>query len=148
MLTDTSGLAEALDKAIIGYLTAVNTKGQPQTSPIWFMRDGDDLVVYNRPRAARLRSIAQNPHVALNLRADWRGKAAVTIEGIAAVEEELPPAIDFSGYVDKYDEEIADLGWTPESFSDDYSVGLRITVTRVRSWGLDRLNTGELDQRV
>ena len=148
MLTDTSGLAEALDQAMIGFLTTVNTKGQPQTSPIWFMRDGDDLVVYNRPRAARLRSIAQNPHVALNLRADSRGKAAVTIEGNAAVEEELPAAEDFPGYVDKYDEEIAGLGWTPESFSDDYSVGLRIAVTRVRSWGLDRLNTGELDQRV
>jgi hypothetical protein len=41
--------------------------------------------------------------------------------------------------VDKYTDEIADLGWTPDSFSDEYSVGIRITVTRVRASDISRL---------
>ena len=136
MLTSTKGLTEALDNDLIGFLTAVTETGQPQTSPVWFMRDEEDIVVYNRPVARRLRSIENNPKVAFTLRADPHGSSALTLEGTAAVETSLPPAKDFPGYVDKYGDDIASLGWTPESFSSDYSVGLRMTVTRVRSWGL------------
>ena len=142
MLTSNAGLAEALDSAIIGFLTAVNGRGQPQTSPIWYIRDGEDLVVYNRPTAARLRNIADNNRVAFNLRADRGAKSGISLEGTAVVDSNLPPAVDFPGYVERYGEEIAGLGWTPESFSTDYSVGLRITVTRVRNWGVEKLNSG------
>lgn len=135
MLTSDTGLAEALDSAIIGFLTAVNGSGQPQASPVWYIRDGEDLVVYNRPTAPRLRSIANNNRVAFNLRADWRARSGISLEGEAAIDSDLPPAVDFPGYVDRYGSEIAGLGWTPESFSTDYSVGLRIIVSRVRNWG-------------
>ncbi len=145
MLTSKTGLAEALDFAIIGFLTAVNSSGQPQTSPVWYIRDGEDLVVYNRPSAARLRSIANNNRVAFNLRADRRASSAISLEATAVVDSGLPPAVDFPGYIDRYGSEIADNNWTPESFSDDYSVGLRITVTRVRDWGVEKLNAGEFD---
>jgi len=139
MISQTKGLTELLDQEFIGFLTAVKEDGQPQTSPIWYIRDGDDIVIYNRPKARRLRSIQTNPQVAFNLRADTGGRSGVTLEGTAVVEEGLPPAKDFPGYEAKYDGEIAGLGWTPQSFSDDYPVGLRITVTRVRSWGVDNL---------
>jgi PPOX class probable F420-dependent enzyme len=144
MLTSNTGLPKALDSAIIGFLTAVNGHGQPQTSPVWYIRDGEDLVVYNRPTAARLRSIVGNSRIAFNLRADRRAMSGISLEGTAVVDSDLPPAVDFPGYVDRYGEEIARLGWTPESFSTDYSVGLRITVTRVRNWGVEKLNAGEL----
>ena len=45
MLTSNTALAEALDSAIIGFLTAVDGRGQPQTTPVWYIRDGGDLVV-------------------------------------------------------------------------------------------------------
>jgi len=107
----------ALDSALIGFLTAVNPQGQPQTSPIWFIRDGEDIVIYNRPTAARLESIDSNDRVTLNLRADRRARSGISLEGGATVDASLPPAIDFPGCVDKYGEEIKRLGWTPESFS-------------------------------
>ena len=144
MLTSDAGLAKALDSAIIGFLTAVNGRGQPQTSPVWYIRDGEDLVVYNRPTAARLRSIANNNRVAFNLRADRGARSGISLEGTAVVDSDLPTAVDFPGYVDRYGGEIADLGWTPESFSTDYPVGLRITVTRVRSWGVEKLDVDEI----
>ena len=136
MLFETQGLIEAIDRAKIGFLTAVNAAGQPQTSPVWIHRDGDDIIVYNKPTAARIRSIDSNQRVSINLRGDRAGHAAVTIEGHAAVDQTLPPANDLPGYVDKYREDIAHLGWTPTSFASDYSLPIRITVTRVRAWGL------------
>ena len=138
MLRDTPGLIDILDNDLIGFLTAVNARGQPQASPIWFIRDGDDIVIYNRTRAARLRSIVGNSRVAFNLRADARGRSGISLEGTAAVDASLPPAREFPGYVDKYDSAIAELGWTPESFSSDYPIGIRVTVSRVRAWGVNR----------
>jgi PPOX class probable F420-dependent enzyme len=137
MLTNKPGLADILDQELIGFLTAVTPEGQPQTSPVWFVRQDEDLVVYNQPTAPRLDSIAGNPRVAFNLRGDGRGSVVVTLEGRAAVED-LSPAREFPGYEEKYEREIERLGWTTESFSAEYSVGLRIVVDRVRAYGLDQ----------
>lgn len=138
VLSDSEDLCSILDRELIGFFTAVSAAGQPQTSPVWFVRDEDDIVVYNRVRTPRLAAISSNPRVAFNLRGDLRASAAVTLEGVAAVEK-LPTAMEFPGYLDKYAPEIERLGWTPESFSSDYGVGLRVTVTRLRSWGLSKL---------
>lgn len=137
MITDSPRLTATLDNDLIGFLTAVDESGQPQTSPVWFIRDGDDIVVYNKPETPRLSSIAANPSVSFNLRGDRRARGAVTLEGTARSKEDLPPAKDFPGYVAKYGREIERLGWTPDSFSGDYRAALRIVVTRVRSWGLE-----------
>lgn len=139
MLTNTKGLIQLLDQELIGFLTAVKENGQPQTSPVWFHRDGEDLVVYNRPTARRLRSIASNPLVSLALRADREGHSLVSIEGSARVDRDLPTAEHLAGYVDKYAAQIEGLGSTPASFSIGYSIPLRIAVTRVRASGIDRL---------
>ncbi len=141
MLSDNPRLAAILDNDLIGFLTAVDDSGQPQTAPVWFVRDGENLIVYNRPDTPRLDSIAANSRVSFNLRGDRRARGAVTIEGTASVETRLGPAKNFPGYVEKYGGEIERLGWTPDSFSSDYSTPLKLVVTRVRSWGLDALDT-------
>lgn len=138
MLTDNAKAAAILDRDLIGFLTAVNESGQPQTAPVWFWRDDDDLVVYNRPTSPRLTSIAANPRVSFSVRGDIRAAGALILEGSAAIGG-LSPAVDTPGYVAKYEREIERLGWTPAIFSDMYSEGLRITVTRVWAWGLDAL---------
>ena len=141
MLTDDALLTKVLDNDLIGFVTAVDAEGQPQASPVWFVRDAEDIVIYNRPDTPRLASIAANPKVAFNLRGDRRATGAVVIEGAAARDETLPPAMSFPAYLDKYVREIERLGWTPESFSEDYSTALRLVVTRVRSWALDALDS-------
>jgi 2-keto-4-pentenoate hydratase len=99
----------------------------------------DDLVVYNKATTPRLTALRSNPKVAFTLRGDLRARGVVTFEGVATVGG-LPPALELPGYVGKYRSEIERLGWTPVSFSDDYSVGVRIIVTRTRTWGLDVLD--------
>lgn len=140
MLSTEPRLIAILDGELIGFLTAVDPGGQPQTAPVWFVTDGDDLVVYNKPDTPRLVSIRANPRVAFSLRGDRRATGAVLIEGTAVAQPDFPEASEFPGYVEKYGREIERLGWTPESFSADYSFGMRIGVTRVRAWGLDALD--------
>jgi PPOX class probable F420-dependent enzyme len=138
MLSGPSRLIETLDAALIGLLTTVNRDGQPQTSPVWFHRSGDDVIVYSRPNTPKLENVAVNPLVGLSLRGDRQGHAGVSLEGSAVIDVATPRSNKLAGYVGKYAEEISDLGWTPESFADDYSVCLRISVTKVRSFGLSK----------
>lgn len=141
MLTNIPRLTKILDDDLIGFITAVDEEGQPQTSPVWFVRDGEDLIVYNRADTQRLASIATNSKVSFNLRGDRRADGVVTMEGTAGRADELPLAKDFPGYLDKYGREIERLGWTPDSYSDDFSAAIRVVVTRVRSWGLHVLDS-------
>lgn len=139
MLSEKPQILSILDRELIGFLTAVNGDGQPQTAPVWFVRDGDDLMVYNLPTTPRLGSVEVNPRVSFNVRGDIRGVGALLIEATASVDEP-GPASEFPGYLEKYEREIELLGMTPETFSEAYSIALRLVVTRVRSWGLDKLD--------
>lgn len=141
MLTNSTALTTVLDRDLIGFLTAVDGIGQPQSAPVWFLRDGEDIIVYNRPTTPRLESIAANPRVSFSLRGDRRGLGMVVFEGTATLDTGLPPATELPGYVDKYAREIEHLGWTPDVFAAEYSAGVRITITRVRASGLDHLDS-------
>lgn len=143
MLTSKTNVPEALDLAQVGFLTAVNQAGQPQTSPVWFLRDGEELIVYNRPSSPRLISIAQNDRVSFALRADRQAIGLLTIEGTAGVDPALEPADQVEAYIAKYSSEIERLGWTNEKFASMYSVGIRVRVTRVRVWGVEHVIAAE-----
>ena len=99
---------------------------------MWFLWDGaDSVLVYSRPDTPKLRAIAGNPRVSLNLDGNGNGGDIVVALGRAAVSDD-PPAHELPDYVDKYRPLIERNGWTPESFAADYSVPIRIVVRRVR----------------
>ncbi len=136
MIMEKAGVAEALDAALVGFLTTVSREGQPQTSTVWFFRQGEDLIVYSRPDSLRMGNIEANERVAFNLRADPSGAGCLSLEGRAVVDPTLPSADSLSGYVEKYLDAIRDLGYTPASFAADYSSGIRIEITRMRVFGV------------
>ena len=56
---------------IIGWLTTVSSEGAPRPVPIWFLWDGDrSMLLYSRPGKQKLRNVATNPKVSLNLDSD------------------------------------------------------------------------------
>ena len=124
---------ERLGTDIPIWLTTVSPKGQPQTSPVWFWWDGDVFHVFSKPDARKLRNIGGNPRVSLHLNAsDTADDDVVIFEGLAELDPDTPSPERYPLYVEKYRGLIADYGWTPESMLADYSVGLRITPTRIR----------------
>ncbi|HEX6947152.1 MAG TPA: pyridoxamine 5'-phosphate oxidase family protein [Acidimicrobiia bacterium] len=143
MLTERPDVCEALDRAHIAHLAAVTPSGQPQTSPVWYLRVGDEIVVYNRPETPRLRSIAGNDRVCLVLRGDRRADGAVIIEGRARVDADMPPCHERPEYLARYEENIIGMGYTPEAFAAEYSVGIIITPTRIRAWGVELVISAE-----
>ena len=116
----------------LAWLTTVDRAGTPQPVPVWFLWDGDDgIVIYSRPDTPKLRAIARNPRVSLNLDGNGNGGDIVVALGEAAVSDD-PPAHEVPAYVEKYAPLIERNRWTPGSFAADYSVPIRITVRRVR----------------
>jgi PPOX class probable F420-dependent enzyme len=123
-----------LREDVIGWLTTVTQDGAPRPIPIWFLWDGDrSILLYSRPGKRKLDNIAANPNVALNLDSDGIDADIVVVWGTIRISDD-PPATEAPGYVEKYAERIAALGWTPESFAADFNVPLRIDVTRIHGW--------------
>jgi len=126
--------ARRLREEIIGWLTTVTPAGQPQPIPVWFLWDGDrSILLYSRPEKRKLANIAANPNASLNLDSDGVDADIVICWGEIRVSDD-PPADQVAEYVAKYAERIAALGWTPESFAGDFSVPLRIDVSRIHGW--------------
>ena len=126
--------ARRLREEIIGWLTTVTPKGAPRPIPVWFLWDGDrSILLYSRPEKRKLENIAANPNVSLNLDSDGVDADIVICWGEIRVSDD-PPADQVAEYVEKYADRIAALGWTPESFAADFSVPLRIEVTRIHGW--------------
>ena len=123
-----------LNEAIIGWLTTVTGSGRPQPIPVWFLWDGDrSILVYSRPAKRKLANIAANPNVSLNLDSDGIDADIVIVWGEMHLSTD-PPANEVPEYVEKYAGSIEALGWTPDSFSTDFHVPLRIDVTRIHGW--------------
>jgi PPOX class probable F420-dependent enzyme len=126
--------ARRLREDVIGWLTTVTADGAPRPIPIWFLWDGDrSILLYSRPGKRKLANIAANPNVALNLDSDGVDADIVVVWGTIRVSDD-PPATEVPAYIEKHAERIAALGWTPESFAGDFSVPLRIEISRIHGW--------------
>ena len=125
-------VARRLREERIGWLTTVGPDGTPQPSPIWFLWDGATILIYSQPNTPKLRNIARNPKVALNLDGDGQGGDIVILTGEARVAPDAPPAKDYPEYVEKYRQGLVRIGMTPEQFTDSYSVAICMTPTRLR----------------
>jgi PPOX class probable F420-dependent enzyme len=121
-----------LQTELIGWLTTTNPDGQPQASPIWFLWDGEELLVYSKTRAPRNGNIGDRPLVAFNLESGPEGEDVVTAEGEARVVPDEPPASANPAYIAKYRGMLDSYEWTPEWFAGRYSVPIRIRPTRWR----------------
>lgn len=133
--TDDAGAraAERLGSERVGWLTTVAGDGTPQTSPVWFLWDGEGIVLYSLD-SVRVRNIASNPRVSLNLDGNRLGGDIVVVEGTATIARDLPSAAENDAYLAKYEPVMDDYGWTPEWFAKRYSVPVRVAPTKYRYW--------------
>jgi PPOX class probable F420-dependent enzyme len=126
--------AERLRREQIAWLTTVRADGQAQSSPVWFLWDGEAFLLYSQPGAQKVRNLAANPKVALHLGDDGGGGDIVTVEGTAELEPGTPRADRVEDYLAKYQVAIEALGYEPGPFARTYSTAIRVRPTRVRAW--------------
>jgi len=129
---DASRALRRLRSELIAWLTTINPDGQPQASPIWFLWDGEELLIYSMTRAPRNGNIEDRPPVAFNLESGPEGEDVVTAEGEARIVPDEPPASANATYLAKYQRMFDAYGWTPDWYAERYSVPIRIRPTRWR----------------
>jgi len=118
----------------IAWLTTVRPDGQPQSVPVWFLWDGETFLIYSQSGRQKLKNIARNPRVDLNLNSNAYGGDVVRAEGTAEIVNDVPPANEVGEYLEKYREAIARIGYDPDGFARAYSVALRVTPARWQVW--------------
>ncbi len=125
-----------LKKEYFVWLTTVDSSGTPQPRPVWFILEGDTLLLYSQPGAFKLKHIVNNPNISLHFNTpDDKGEEDVIVfSGIAKIDTKAPPVNKNSVYMRKYRSGIKTLGSTPEQFTTAYATAVRITLTSLRGW--------------
>jgi len=125
---------QRLRSNIIGWLTTVGSDGRPYTVPVWFLWDGNAVLIFSQPQKQKIRNLRKNARVTLALDDTKQGEDVVIVEGTAEVLDNPEISATLPAYVEKYGAMMQDMGSTPESMAADYSLGIRVTPTRFRSW--------------
>lgn len=125
---------QRLRSNIIAWLTTVGSDGRPYTAPVWFLWDGNTILIFSQPHTQKIRNLRKNARVTLALDETKQGGDVVIVEGTAELLENPEVSVILPAYVEKYGALIQSMGWTPESMAADYSRGIRVTPTKFRSW--------------
>ena len=119
---------------VIAWLTTVGSDGRPYTVPVWFLWDGNTILIFSQPQKQKIRNLRKNAHITLALDETKQGEDVVIVEGTAELLDDPEISVMLPAYVEKYGALIQDMGWTPESMAADYTRAIRVTPTKFRSW--------------
>ena len=112
------------------WLATVDRDGTPAVRPVWFLWDGERLLVYSKPTAAKVRHIGANPRVCLHLDPNDWGEDVVIITGEARFAPERPRADECAAYITKYRDGLDRFGLTAVQLGGDYSVAIEVEPRR------------------
>ncbi len=125
-------LLKRLREESIVWLTTVRNDGTPQPTPVWFLWDQGSFLIYTQPEARKVRNLHSNPKVSIHFNTDEYGGKVAVFWGKASIEMGAPTASEAKAYLKKYRQGIADIGLTPESMTERYSMAIRVKPERVR----------------
>lgn len=127
-------VAERLRTELIMWLSSTRPDGRPHLVPVWFLWDGQSIMMFSKPDNQKIRNLRQNSNVMVSLEAANEGEDIVLIEGQATLLEEPTSAVMTPEYMEKYSSQIAAFQWTPEGMAAEYSQAIRIQPTRFIAW--------------
>lgn len=125
-------VAGRLKADTIAWLTTVRPNGQPDSVPVWFLWDGDTVLIYSRPNAPKIRNLESNPRVSVTIDDTKGGGDVIRIEGAAELVHDHPLATAVPAYMEKYASGITYIGYDPDTFATAYSSAIVVTPTRYR----------------
>ena len=122
--------AERLRAEEILWLASVRPDGRPHLVPVWFLWEGETILLFSKPENQKIRNLRQNPAVSVSLDNSDHGDDVTILEGIAAVIDDPAITATLPAYAAKYAALLTDMGWTAETMTKEYSQAIRITITR------------------
>lgn len=124
-----------IDEEYIIWFTTVGADLTPQPRPVWFIWQDDSFLIFSKPDAFKVLHVQEHPNVSLHFNTDRKADEDVIVfVGIAEIDRDAQAAHRIPAYLEKYQTGIAGLGMTPESFSREYSLAIRVKPTKLRGW--------------
>jgi len=124
-----------LDREYVVWLTTVGRDLTPQPRPVWFIWQNGTFLIYSQSHTHKVRHIAHHPNVSLHFNTDPTGDNDVIVfTGKAVMDSPATAAHLVPAYFEKYGSGIAGLNMTPEEFSHEYPVAIRISPRSMRGW--------------
>ena len=65
----------------LGHLATVDERGRPQVNPVWFLSDGEQVLLSVRPETKKYRNLRRAPHVAISILDPVRPERYVELRG-------------------------------------------------------------------
>ena len=115
---------------VIAWLNTVRPDGRPHTVALWFLWDGQHILIFSKPKQQKIRNIRQHGQVTLALDDTKIGEDAVVVEGTAELLHDPDMSAVLAAYNEKYGALIKSYGWSLDSLMAEYSQGIRITPTK------------------
>ena len=122
--------AERLRTDEILWLATVRPDGRPHLIPVWFLWEGESILIFSKPANQKIRNLRQNPAVTVSLDTTDRGNDVIVLEGTAELVNDPGTTATLPAYASKYADLLADMQWTAEDMAREYSQAIRITITR------------------
>lgn len=125
-----------LREETILWLTTVRGDGQPQTSPVGFLWDGERFLILSEPAAQKITNIRTNPRVSLHLELehDPVDGGVLTVEGTATLEAGRLRGSARTAYLERFGPQMEAEGLDRDEVFDAFSAVIRVTPTRARSY--------------
>ncbi len=122
---------QRLRSDVIIWFNTVRADGRPHSVAVWFLWDGEQFLIFSRPKNQKVRNVRQNPHVVLALDNTANGSDVIVIEGTAELITNPAVNATIAAYAEKYASELKSMGWTAEVMAQDFSQGIRIKPTKL-----------------
>jgi PPOX class probable F420-dependent enzyme len=128
-------IADALEHQDVVWLSSTRPDGRPHLVPLWFLWDGESILVFSKPDAQKVRNLQVDPRVMVAVGEPGLDFDVELIEAVAEVVpaptcQELPDS-----FARKYGARVARGGITCDRYAAVYSQPIRIRPSRWLDWG-------------
>jgi PPOX class probable F420-dependent enzyme len=120
-----------LESDHIAWLSTVTNSGRPFPAPVWFVPDGDEIVVFSEPRARKIANLERSALASFHFNSDPDGQdiVVVSVDAVAVTHGQRPTAM--GAYLAKYERSIAAIGLTLEEYDATFTTAIRLRPTGV-----------------
>src|SRR3954454_17502814 len=115
------------------WLSTVRPDGTPHLVPTWFLWDGEELLVWSKPNAVKVRNLRANPRLMVAVGDPHADFNVGLIEAAAELAEPGSSPIP-DAFFAKYAAQLAAAGLDSASFRATYTQGVRVLPTRFVAW--------------
>ncbi len=122
---------QRLHDNIIVWLTTVRPDGRPHSVAVWFLWDGESILIFSKPNQQKLHNIEHNPNVVLAIDNTNEGDDPIVLEGQATLLTNSDVDTTLAAYAAKYGEKMKEINFTPEGMAKAYSQSMSIVLTHV-----------------